>query len=423
MVQPISAGVLEQPRAPSLTRPQQLLLKNAVHQISASDPEQLPVTLYGPEQPVSQTARNDRAPPPPEPNPFRVSYASSLTQNIMRSADVPAHNFTALKPSIVDDKPCPILSPQFHQRQTKKFEHALHGRLLLHKGDSPRFAHDLHKELGILWKTNDPWHIVPLGKGYFTMRFSSALDFAVANGKPSWRLLSGMLRLQAWVPLFDPYKATAILAQVWIRIFHLPYEFWHPEVISGIALHVGAPIKIDAQSANAFVGHFARVLIEMDITAEVPDYIDVKCGDRSFEVEFGYENLPYYCHSCHIIGHTTNDCRKSSSVENNSPPIPDTNLDGEFKKVKARNKNNPGWHRVEHTPSTDPNRSVNKAAEQTPSHTDPNRNGNSFDALVVLGKEADAVTAAEPGLDQTAEPQAQGSEADGKIDYLSADIF
>ncbi|XP_057802766.1 uncharacterized protein LOC131018045 [Salvia miltiorrhiza] len=256
--------------------------------------------------------------PPPQP---KASFADKLkardgspTEQVSKPRDVPAHDFTILRPELVDLKRCLVLEPSFHQRQVRRFAHAVHGRLILRKGESPRFAADLWQELQQLWKPSAGWSIHPLGKGYFTFNFTTDEDRAAAFAKTTWRLRSGILHLQAWVPNFDPYKAHSTLVHVWIRIFNLPHEYWHPEVLSGVAREVGMPILIDGQSAQAHVGHFARILVELDVSADLPEALDIKCGDIDFTVKFGYENLPYYCFVCKVVGHISNECRRRKTT-------------------------------------------------------------------------------------------------------------
>ncbi|XP_057809021.1 uncharacterized protein LOC131023495 [Salvia miltiorrhiza] len=219
----------------------------------------------------------------------------------------------------MDDRLCLSIFSAFRQRQIKSFQHAIHGRVFLRKGDSPRFAADLFTELSILWKTSSPWQVIPLGKGYFTLKFLSPEDYALAFAKSAWRLRVGILFLQAWTPNFNPNKIVSSTAQVWVRIFNLPHKFWHPEVLSGIARHVGTPILVDGMSARASVGYFARVLVEMNVALDIPQFLDVKCDDDIYEIEFGYENLPYFCCLCSAIGHATDDCKLSSGKELASP--------------------------------------------------------------------------------------------------------
>ncbi|XP_057775323.1 uncharacterized protein LOC130994294 [Salvia miltiorrhiza] len=263
---------------------------------------------------VASAKTSAHAPPPIQPRTKTFSFAAKVKGRVGRPADVPV----------------------------RSFQHALHGRLLLRKGNSPRFASDLYSELNSLWNPTCPWQIIPLGRGFSTLKFSASEDSANAFAKSSWRLSTGILHFQAWVPNFVPYKATSTLSQVWIRVFNLPHEYWHPEVLSSIARHIGTPIIIDVISANVAVGHFARILVEIDVFADVPDVLDVNCGEKVFAIEFGYENLPYFCQTCNVVGHDTNVCRRN--ISETEPPTVVTTENAKGKTPTLIRKD--GWRRV-----------------------------------------------------------------------------
>ncbi|KAL6185734.1 hypothetical protein ACLB2K_041861 [Fragaria x ananassa] len=54
-----------------------------------------------------------------------------------------------------------------YQEQLKTFKTNLIDILLLHKGYTSIKLHDLKAFLNSLWNPSSPWHLVPLGKGYF----------------------------------------------------------------------------------------------------------------------------------------------------------------------------------------------------------------------------------------------------------------
>jgi hypothetical protein len=49
----------------------------------------------------------------------------------------------------------------------------LHGRLTLHKGDNPLTTQALKAKLSNLWPQLQNWSLIPLGKGFFELNFSS----------------------------------------------------------------------------------------------------------------------------------------------------------------------------------------------------------------------------------------------------------
>ncbi|XP_057808795.1 uncharacterized protein LOC131023267 [Salvia miltiorrhiza] len=153
-------------------------------------------------------------------------------------------------------------------------------------------------------------------------------DKAAAKAKLLWELSVGTIRLRDWVRYFDPYKESSSIAQVWVRIYYLPVEFWHPEVISGIGRWLGQPLKIDGTSMTEDVGHFVRMLVEIDLAQPLPETMNIDGGDYTFAVEFSYEYLPLFCTRCKITGHAVDKCRRgtkpnkpSVEVEKPEPPI------------------------------------------------------------------------------------------------------
>lgn len=58
------------------------------------------------------------------------------------------------------------------------------------------------------------------------------------------------------------YRIRTSVAQLWIRIYELSLEYWHPSMIFGIARAVGKPLKIDDRSLCGIYGHYVRVQVE-----------------------------------------------------------------------------------------------------------------------------------------------------------------
>ncbi|XP_057791060.1 uncharacterized protein LOC131008184 [Salvia miltiorrhiza] len=178
-------------------------------------------------------------------------------------------------------------------------------------------AHEIKAELQSIWQVPNDWQLIPMGKGYFTLKFGSMEDKKMAKKVSTQDINGGLLRLREWVPKFNPYKEASSLVQVWVRIYYLPIELWHPEVISTIGRYLGSPLKIDASSAVGEVGHYARVIIEIDMSLPLREYVMIDEDDSSLYVEFSYENLPAYCNRCKITGHSTDKCRRTkASLEN-----------------------------------------------------------------------------------------------------------
>lgn len=60
---------------------------------------------------------------------------------------------------------------------------------------------------------------------------------------------------------------------------------------------------------NGNAGHCARILVNMDLTNSIPNFIILEVDVMDIEVELHYENLPLFCSACKNIGHGLSFCR------------------------------------------------------------------------------------------------------------------
>lgn len=84
----------------------------------------------------------------------------------------------------------------------------LHGRLTLHKGDSPLTTQALKAKLSNLWPQLRNWSLIPLGKGFFEFNFNSIEDMKHVWALGVVNLKSGLLRFYCWTKDFT-HKAQA----------------------------------------------------------------------------------------------------------------------------------------------------------------------------------------------------------------------
>ncbi|KAM7513483.1 hypothetical protein LguiA_003066 [Lonicera macranthoides] len=68
------------------------------------------------------------------------------------------------------------LDENIYQRSLLQCQHNLHGKLILKRGKNPIKAVDLHLLLSNVWNTKDSWSITPIGRGFYTLRFSNEDD-------------------------------------------------------------------------------------------------------------------------------------------------------------------------------------------------------------------------------------------------------
>lgn len=117
------------------------------------------------------------------------------------------------------------------------------------------------------------------------------------------------MRLQSWVRGFNPYKGNSSLAQVWVRFYEIPMEYFHPTIIHAMASALGTVLKLDERTKNRSMCHYAQVLIEMDMKKGCEECIMFESEGQVLFSSLKYEQLPLFCHNCGIVGHALDTCR------------------------------------------------------------------------------------------------------------------
>jgi len=89
----------------------------------------------------------------------------------------------------------------------------------------------------------------------------------------------------------------------------LPQEYWRERTLLEIASVVGTPIDIDGPTRERKFGHYARILVDIDLSKTTYDEVLVEHDDFALMVEIQYERRPLFCHHCYIIGHNVTTCK------------------------------------------------------------------------------------------------------------------
>jgi hypothetical protein len=200
-------------------------------------------------------------------------------------------------------------------------KHNLHGRVVWPKGATPLTVLALKSKLASIWKDLSKWGVMSLGKGFYEFSFSSLEDVRRVRSVTSWNLSPGTLRLFAWTKDFNPRLQQNQSAQVWVRFYGLAQEYWRPNIIFAIGSSLGTPICTDDVTAKPqferTFGHYARVLIDMDLSQTLRDKVLVERIGFAFFIEIEYENLPEYCNHFKLIGHCIANCNRINPQEDN----------------------------------------------------------------------------------------------------------
>lgn len=248
------------------------------------------------------------------------SNTNISTQNLIAEQARPSYRNILAPPNTLSDS-CDMVAKRKGEYLSVKVDDALVkygvselvpsliGKLSLVQGDSPYSLDALYSKLSQIWGITGDWQLVPLGKGYYNIQLPSLADRDRVLDRRSWSLKPGLFRLQRWVRGFNPYKVNTTLAQVWVRIYEIPMEYFQPKIIHALASALGTVIKIDDRTWNRTMCHYARVLIEIDMTKGCEDYIIFESEGQVLFASLKYEQLPPFCNHCGIVGHSLDSCK------------------------------------------------------------------------------------------------------------------
>jgi len=185
----------------------------------------------------------------------------------------------------------------------------LHGRLVLNKGDKPYSSKDITVKLQKLWKVKGPWHLLSLGWGFYEFFFASQEDMRTVWAAGTVSLKPGLLRLFEWTKDFNIHTQRQTHSQVWIRLWELPQEYWMERTLFEIAGVLGTSLLIDNVARNRLYGHYACILVDLDLSKDIFYEVMVEREGFAFPVAIEYEGLPDFFTQCKSIRHNVTSCR------------------------------------------------------------------------------------------------------------------
>lgn len=252
---------------------------------------------------------------------FLSSLVTALPENLGKSF---AQAVTAsdeaqpnrLPPRIrMGDKVYIKISQKVYEAEIADCQLHLHGRVTLQKGDPSLTTRGLKQKLVEIWPQLRNWFVTPLGRGFFEFKFQSMEDMKKVWAMNSVNLKSGILKNFYWSKDFDPLTQTQSHAQLWIRLMHLPQEYWRQTTLFDIAFGFGTPISINKATQSRLFGHYARILVDVDMSDTLFETVVVEREGYAFPVIMEYKRkLAFYQH-CKLLVHYIQQCHRLNSTQ------------------------------------------------------------------------------------------------------------
>jgi hypothetical protein len=153
----------------------------------------------------------------------------------------------------------------------------------------------------------------PGGDNVFIAEFATKGDMDRVLDGPPWVVGKNAVLLNDFNVDQKPDEMTFNKLKLWVRILNLPFGYMHKRSGSVIASSIGGqgsvPV-VDCDATGRCWGSYMCVRVEIDINKPLQRGVTVFSQRRNMYdwFELRYENLPRYCFSCGLIGHSSTEC-------------------------------------------------------------------------------------------------------------------
>jgi hypothetical protein len=110
--------------------------------------------------------------------------------------------------------------------------------------------------------------------------------------------------LRRWQPGMQLLKLSLSSIPIWIKLIHLPMEYWTPVCLSHVASAIGKPIFVDSVTEDQTRLGYARVLVKINVNSELLREITLDMGGgKLVSVLVEYPWIPVKCATCKAFCH------------------------------------------------------------------------------------------------------------------------
>ncbi|XP_058756719.1 uncharacterized protein LOC131629930 [Vicia villosa] len=140
--------------------------------------------------------------------------------------------------------------------------------------------------------------------GYFILRFKSYKERDDVLMKGPYFFINMPLLIREWRVDFNLQTDLLRTLPIWVKLPNLPLYLWGETSLNKIGSALGVPIVTDECTANRLRISYARILVEMDITKDLPIEITIRdnVGEK-MQQAIDYKWRPILCGRCQKFGH------------------------------------------------------------------------------------------------------------------------
>ncbi|XP_019235091.1 PREDICTED: uncharacterized protein LOC109215473 [Nicotiana attenuata] len=193
-------------------------------------------------------------------------------------------------------------------RETMKWQHAI---VLYVMGESPSIGM-LDQFIATQWNFISKPKIYFHNDGYFVVKLNSMEDKDAVLASGPYMIRNKPIIVKAWSPNFDFSKEVLQTIPIWLKLPNLPLNCWSMDSLSRIGSGLGIPLYADECTSKIERISYARLLVEMDVTKDMPTMLKVMDPKGNvFEQAIDYDWIPEYCHTCLQVVHSCRNVQKA----------------------------------------------------------------------------------------------------------------
>ncbi|KAM0917640.1 hypothetical protein ACQ4PT_009125 [Festuca glaucescens] len=148
----------------------------------------------------------------------------------------------------------------------------------------------------------------PVADNIFIADFANKEDMERALEGTPWMVGRHAVLLQELDPRIRPSDVRFDTMLIWVRILNLPFEWMNNTKGLKIAKLLDKNYKLDVDENGDADGCFLRVRADIPIAKPLRRWVTTTKNKVECRFELQYEKLPFYCHSCGLIGHGDLEC-------------------------------------------------------------------------------------------------------------------
>ncbi|KAL0411490.1 UNVERIFIED_CONTAM: hypothetical protein Slati_3738700 [Sesamum latifolium] len=159
---------------------------------------------------------------------------------------------------------------------------------------------------------------------FFQFKTLAFMEEVIEEGP--WLFQGQPVVLQAWEQGMSLRRQKHLQIPVWIRIRHLPMEYWTEDGLSAVASGIGTPLYMDKITKTCSRLDFARVCVMLDYQSKLLKHLIVlnpilrEGKEMPMKVDIEYEWLPLCCKQCCSLGHNAIAC-PDTRLKKQSVPV------------------------------------------------------------------------------------------------------